>query len=125
MKFVLEWVDMYNSTNIWTNIRLRTLTLASTKSTSPPNDKYKYVYPGIFTCIRDVETAKRERRDKIGFIPAFDADMLALAEGYGRMTKEEKDFLATLIHLIMKIHDCYITCYMYYIILHNITRILI
>ena len=32
----------------------------------------------------------------MGFIPAFDADMKALADGYGRMVKEGKDFLATL-----------------------------
>ncbi len=49
-----------------------------------------------FLCIRDVENAKRERREKMGFIQAFEADMLALAEGYGQMAKEGKDFLATL-----------------------------
>jgi hypothetical protein len=32
----------------------------------------------------------------MGFIPAFDADMKALADGYGRMAKEGRDFLATL-----------------------------
>ena len=53
-------------------------------------------FKGSFTCIRDVENARRERREKMGFFPAFEADMLALAEGYGRMAKEGKDFLASL-----------------------------
>jgi len=46
--------------------------------------------------VREMENAKRERIEKMGAWPAFDADMAALAENYGRMAAEGKAFLATL-----------------------------
>jgi hypothetical protein len=49
-----------------------------------------------FLCVRELENAKRERIEKMGIIPAFDADMAALAENYGKMAAEGKAFLATL-----------------------------
>ena len=49
-----------------------------------------------FVCVREVENAKRERIEKMGIIPAFDADMAALASRYGQMAAEGKAFLATL-----------------------------
>ncbi len=49
-----------------------------------------------FQCVREQENAKRERVEKMGEWPAFDADMAALAENYGRMAAEGKAYLATL-----------------------------
>ncbi len=49
-----------------------------------------------YLCVREIENAKRERIEKMGRIPAFDADMAALAANYGRMAAEGKAFLATL-----------------------------
>ena len=49
-----------------------------------------------FLCVREIENAKRERIERMGFIPAFEADMEALANNYGRMAAEGKAFLATL-----------------------------
>ncbi len=46
--------------------------------------------------MREIENAKRDRIEKMGIIPAFDADMKALANNYGRMVMEGKDFLVTL-----------------------------
>jgi hypothetical protein len=49
-----------------------------------------------FLCQREIENARREGIEKMGFIPAFDADMAALAKNYGKMAAEGKEFLATL-----------------------------
>jgi hypothetical protein len=49
-----------------------------------------------FLCLREIENARLERIENMGFIPAMDADMAALAESYGRTAAEGKAFLATL-----------------------------
>jgi hypothetical protein len=46
--------------------------------------------------VREIENAKRERIEQMSIIPAFDADMAALVENYGKMAAEGKAFLATL-----------------------------
>ena len=46
--------------------------------------------------MREVENAKRDRIEKMGIIPAFDADMEALANNYGQMAQGFRDFLNTL-----------------------------
>ncbi len=63
------------------------------------NDKDKVINsPPLwkFQCVREIENAKRERIEKMGISPAFDADMAALAASYGKMAAEGKAFLATL-----------------------------
>jgi hypothetical protein len=49
-----------------------------------------------FRCVREIENDKRERIEKMGAIPAFDADMTALSEAYGKMASDGRAFLATL-----------------------------
>jgi hypothetical protein len=49
-----------------------------------------------FRCVREIENDKRERIEKMGAIPAFDADMKALSEAYGKMASDGRAFLATL-----------------------------
>jgi hypothetical protein len=49
-----------------------------------------------FLCVRERENAKRERIKRMGVIPAFDADMKALADQYGTMAAVGKSFLASL-----------------------------
>jgi hypothetical protein len=60
------------------------------ETSSPPPPPWDYL------CVREIENAKRERIEKMGQIPAFEADMAALAENYGRMAAEGKAFLATM-----------------------------
>ena len=63
--------------------------MISIRSSTPPDTS-------DFICIREQENAKRQRIEKMGAWPAFDADMAALAENYGKMAAEGKAFLATL-----------------------------
>jgi hypothetical protein len=49
-----------------------------------------------FLCEREKENARLERLEKMGQIPAFDAAMDALAEGYGRIAADGKGYLAKL-----------------------------
>ena len=49
-----------------------------------------------FPCVREIENAKRERIERMGVVPAFDADMKALADKYGTMAAVGKAFLASL-----------------------------
>ena len=46
--------------------------------------------------MREIENDKRERIEKMGAIPAFDADMRALSEGYGKLAADGRAYLATL-----------------------------
>ena len=49
-----------------------------------------------FQCVREQENAERERKRRMGSIPAFDADLQTLADTYGKMAAEGKAFLASL-----------------------------
>ena len=49
-----------------------------------------------FLCVREIENAKRARIEKMGVIPAFDADTGAMAAQYGAMAAEGRAFLASL-----------------------------
>jgi hypothetical protein len=46
--------------------------------------------------LREIENEKRERIERMGAIPAFDADMAALANNYGTMSAQGSAFLDTL-----------------------------
>ena len=72
---------------------------SSSSETLTVDDKNERMSPPPiwnFLCVREIENAKRERVEKMGEWPAFDADMAALAENYGRMAAEGKAYLATL-----------------------------
>ena len=53
-------------------------------------------WEGVFTCVREQENAERERVQRMGTMPAFDADMLALSNRFGEAAKKGKAYLATL-----------------------------
>jgi hypothetical protein len=72
---------------------------ASSSDTLTVEDKIEDIStPPIwpFLCVREIENAKRERIKRMGVIPAFDADMKALADQYGTMAADDKAFLASL-----------------------------
>jgi hypothetical protein len=46
--------------------------------------------------VREIENAKRERIEKMGVIRAFEEDMAALANNYGRIAAAGQAFLDTL-----------------------------
>ena len=72
---------------------------ASSSDTLTVEDKIEDIStPPIwpFLCVREIENAKRERIKRMGVIPAFDADMKALADKYGRMAADGESFLASL-----------------------------